>query len=124
MLLFDLKHMDSDIHRQFTGAGNELILKNIIRTSRIVDDVIIRFPMIPGFNADPANIEAMGRFIAEKLENVRQIDILPYHSHGASKVDRIGSTYNYDPDLTVEPDKIEEARQILQSFGLKVSVGG
>ena len=124
LLLFDLKHMDDSTHRKYTGGGNEIILKNIISASRIVPDVIIRYPMIPGFNDDPANIETMGRFIAEKLDHVRQVDILPYHSHGASKIERIGGQYQYDPDASVEPEKIEQARQILQSFGLNVSVGG
>jgi len=124
VLLYDLKHMDSAKHKQYTGVGNEVILKNAVNGSRLADEIIIRVPLIPGFNDDADNIWAMGKFITDNLVHVKQIDILPYHSHGASKIEYIGRIYEYDPDASIEDEKLEEVKNILQSYGLDVCIGG
>ena len=124
LLLYDLKHMNSEIHKKHTGVDNALILKNAIRASRAVSDVIVRFPLIPGFNDGRENIVEMGSFISTEMANVRQVDVLPYHSHGASKAERIGKKYGYDDEVSVPEELLTQVREILEGFGLTVSIGG
>ena len=63
LLLIDLKLMDSEKHRRYTGVGNELILENIRRVAMAGKDFRIRIPLIEGINADEANIEATAQFL-------------------------------------------------------------
>ena len=62
--LFDVKHLDSATHRTFTGAGNELILDNLRRLAAAGAPVIVRVPLIPGFNASAESLRAIGQFVA------------------------------------------------------------
>ena len=86
--------------------------------------MVVRLPLIPGFNDDLQAVHALGKFVRDELPSVRRLDILPYHSTGQSKNLRLGRRSALDglPALTAEG--IEAARGILQSYGLAVRVGG
>lgn len=124
LLLFDIKHMDTNIHKEFTGVGNEIVLENAKNASRCVKEMIVRFPLIPDFNDNRKNIEEMGRFIAENMPDVKKIDILPYHSTGESKNARIGKEYTFKHESIIDEAKIQECKEILEAAGLQVSIGG
>lgn len=86
LFLYDLKVIDPDKHRAYTGLGNQLILDNLQKLCAGGADVIIRIPLIPGLTDTTDNIEAIGRFIAEKLENrIIRAELLPYNKLAASK---------------------------------------
>jgi pyruvate formate lyase activating enzyme len=124
LLLFDLKHMDTEVHKRYTGAGNERILENAKHASRIVKEMVIRLPLIPDVNSDETNIKNLAGFVSEELEGVRRVDIMPYHTMGASKITRLGREYplsNIGP-LTME--RIDRTVRILEAAGLEVTVGG
>ena len=57
-ILYDLKHLDSDLHRKFIGLGNELILSNLRRLVAAGAPVTIRVPLIPGFNASTESVDS------------------------------------------------------------------
>ncbi|MCF7959073.1 MAG: glycyl-radical enzyme activating protein [Phycisphaerae bacterium] len=123
LFLCDLKHMDSNVHKRFTGIGNERILANIKHLALAGNEIIIRIPITPGFNDDDINIDASGRYIAS-LDVVRRIDILPYNSGGREKSDRL--TGNYDI-MHSEPPTDESMRAIrgkLKKFGFEVKIDG
>ncbi len=124
LLLYDIKHMDPVIHQNTIGVSNEIILENAIMSAEIAPEMIIRFPLIPGFNDTAKNMIEMGAFISKKLPKVQQVDILPYHSMGESKCIAIGKEYGYPQGTDVTKEKEHEARQILEEFGLRVSIGG
>ena len=50
--LVDIKSMDVKRHEEYTGVSNELILENIIKLSRATNSLVLRMPLIPGFNDD------------------------------------------------------------------------
>ena len=87
----DMKHWDDAAHRAGTGAGNELILANIARAVRRGTDVLVRTPVIPGYNDSPAD----ARHMAERLlaVGVTRVQLLPFHNLGESKYDRLGMDY-------------------------------
>ena len=124
LLLFDLKHMDSEKHKDATGTGNEVILRNAELASEAARDMIIRIPLIPNFNNDPENLHALGDFVNSRLSGVRQVNILPYHSIGESKSERLGTFYGLHGLKPLEKEEIVSAKQILQSHGLQVKIGG
>jgi len=123
LFLIDLKHMDSDSHLRFTGVENKVILKNIKRLSQSDSDIIIRIPLIAGFNSNEENIKRSADFIAS-LGCVNQVDLLPYHSIASAKYRKLGK------DLRVmnlsSPTKKEIANCVttLKEAGLQVQVGG
>ena len=123
LFLYDLKVIDNEIHRKFTGSSNEVILKNLRELSKVHDQIIIRFPLIPGVNDDDSNLFRLGEFVSS-LENVNEIDVLPYHDLGIEKYKRLGMV-NHMPDVKPpSPSRVGEVVEKLQPFGLTVKIGG
>ena len=96
LLLIDLKHMDSAAHRRYTGVPNEPILDNIRLVAELGVRYFIRIPLIDGVNADPANCDAVVRFLTSLPNRPDEVTLLPYHDIGKGKHDRLGTTYNPD----------------------------
>jgi pyruvate formate lyase activating enzyme len=98
LFLFDIKETDSDLHKQYTGVDNELILQNLLNLNEIGAKIVLRCPIIPGYNDREGHFKAIGE-LADRLENVSHVDILPYHSLGKSKSRLIGQEYAVDADI-------------------------
>jgi pyruvate formate lyase activating enzyme len=124
LLLCDIKHMDDKTHKGRTGMGNKIILENAVKASKVVKDMIIRLPLIPGFNNGSDNIHALGAFIRNKLVKVKRVDILPYHTIGSSKAKHLGQEYLMAEGPLLTTEEINTAKIILQSYGLDVKIGG
>ena len=86
--LYDVKCIPSDLHRAWTGVGNELILDNLKRLFAVAPEkVIIRVPVIPGFNATDEEM----RRIADFLRPYGIVpELLPYHAMGVGKAAALG----------------------------------
>ena len=123
LFLCDIKHMDSDMHKRFTGVENNLILDNIKRLSEAGKEIIIRIPIISGFNDDKANIEATAKFTSS-LSNISRIDILPYNRGGIEKSARLSSDFKLMQAETPNDDKICSIAEILKKYGFEVKTGG
>lgn len=134
LLLIDLKLMDSDQHRRYTGVGNELILQNIRRIAEDSHHFSIRIPLIDGINADEENIMATARFLStlnaqsSTLNSQFAVHLLPYHEMGRDKHRRTLPPTPYNPEgfpMAVPSDAvIARCRQQLESYGLRVIIGG
>ncbi len=123
LFLCDIKHTNSQKHRQFTGVDNETIIENIKFLSSIGKKIFIRIAVIPGFNDDDANIKATGR-LAASLDNVSGIDVLPYNKGGIEKIKRLTGTHEMMKAGKAGNGKIEEIADKLQSFGIKIKIDG
>jgi pyruvate formate lyase activating enzyme len=123
LFLCDLKHMDSEKHERFTGVGNNLILDNIKHLSEAGKEIIIRIPVIPGFNDDQANIEATGKFAAS-LPCLNGIDILPYNRGGMEKSSRLSADTKLIRTEIPDEEKMNTIAKSLDNFGLEVKIGG
>lgn len=94
IIISDIKHMDSDMHQEHTGAGNELILENLIRLAELDQEIILRIPVIPGFNDDMENIKATADFILDKMGNkIRTLQLLSFMRLGEEKYASLGIPY-------------------------------
>jgi len=123
LFLCDLKHTDNNMHRKFTGVDNTVILKNIARLSGAGKKIIIRIPIVPGFNDAQSNIEQTGRFLSE-LPGVIRIDILPYHTGGISKSNRLSDDNHTETFERPSDELINAIVDKLRRFGLEVKQGG
>lgn len=124
LFLYDLKMMDSDRHKKWTGVANEQILKNLKILAESGASIHIRIPLIKGVNADEANIRQSAAFIAALPGETPQVNILPYHNIMAGKYLRLGE--EFDSTGLAEPDE-EMKERVLGQFsavGLKAIIGG
>lgn len=124
LVLFDLKGLNSARHQENTGAGNEEILRTFEHLRATNKPVIVRAPLVPGYNDSPEELAALGRLLRES-PNVERVDLMPYHEYGVSKYEEIGLAY----PLTgkVEPYSQDQVRQLLEFFRTyhpNVQIGG
>lgn len=120
LVLYDIKHMDSEQHKQFTGVGNEIILRNLQRISReLHKKVIVRVPVIPEFNDTTQNMEQLGRFIVEEIPTCTEINLLPFHNMGESKLQQMDEKIAFH-SRTPEDEEITSLQKILKRYGLTV----
>lgn len=123
LYLMDIKHMDSDKHKQFTGQRNDRILENARRIAKDAKELIIRVPVIPTFNNTKEEIRAIAEFAAS-LPNVKQLHLLPYHRLGQDKYAGLGRTYTLS---SIEPMTEEYMQGLLDTAlrsGLHCQIGG
>lgn len=124
LVLFDLKGMDSARHQENTGAGNEEILRTFEHLRATNKPVIVRAPLVPGYNDSPEELAALGRLLRES-PNVERVDLMPYHEYGVSKYEEIGLAYPLAGK--VEPYSQDQVRQLLEFFRAyhpNVQIGG
>ncbi len=127
LMLVDLKLMDSEKHRRFTGVGNEMILQNIRCLAKSGHAILFRIPLIEGINADDKNIEATAHFLLSlNATEPLTIHLLPYHDVGRDKHLRMWSRYNPDniPLTTPTEQHQQHCAALLCAFGFKVVIGG
>ena len=121
-VLMDIKHMDPDMHKKFTGVTNEVILKNAPRIAQI-SNTVVRVPVIPGFNH---SMEAIGKIaeFARTLMGVGTIHLLPYHTFGENKYDLMGREYQLRTIKPLHPEDLEACKKMVESYGFRCVIGG
>jgi pyruvate formate lyase activating enzyme len=123
LFLYDLKHMDPEIHYRYTRVPNEIILTNLKCLSRQGARIIIRLPLIPGINNDSENIERTGAFLSS-LAGVNQVNILPYHPTAEAKYKNLGVNYKAAGIERPPRDQLESIARQLEKYDLQVNIGG
>lgn len=125
LFLFDLKHIDPESHKKVTGVPNSIILKNFKLITRSKCDIMIRIPVIPGFNDADDHIARLNEFILEnKTENIKMINLLPYHRTGSSKYKRFNRPYKMTDVLQPTEERMEELKALFSGTGIRVKIGG
>jgi len=123
LFLFDLKFMNPEKHRLYTGVSNEQILKNLESLALHGSEIIVRIPLIPGINDDDDNIESTGTFL-HHLPQIKTVHILPYHDFQKSKYEKFEINYSAETVMPSSPDRVQEIKARLAGNGLKVEIGG
>lgn len=126
LFLVDLKHMDSALHRRYTGVANERILDGLRLVASLGTPYWVRIPLIEGINADEANLTASARFLASLPTPPQVVNLLVYHDIGKNKHARLGTTYNPDAlPMSAPSDAVQQrSLDILAAHGLAARVGG
>jgi pyruvate formate lyase activating enzyme len=120
-LLFDLKQMDKEAHRRYTGQPNDVILSNAALASAKGADIVFRIPLIPGVNDDETNIDATARFILG-LPGRHPVQLMPYHRLGESKYKALGLTTQMDGVQVMTPERLNEVRDGYIRRGVACSI--
>ena len=121
--LYDLKAFDSDVHRELVGQGNELILSNLRGLAECGANVVVRMPMIKGYNDNPGMLGDTAAFLADIGHgSLTRIDILPYHKLGVSKYGEIDRDYGIEGDPSFSDEEICSVVEVMSGSGLPVRV--
>jgi pyruvate formate lyase activating enzyme len=122
LFLYDLKCMESLLHKQVIGVPNELILENAVRIAGAAGRLWIRIPVIPLLNDSEEHFEKYGVFLSGIRESVDIVQLLPYHKMGVSKHDRL---LKHEHIFIAEPPSnvlMENRKTQLESYGLRVRI--
>ena len=123
LFLYDLKVMDEEKHRLYTGISNRLILENLQNLTETGARVTVRIPIIPKLNDDEMNLEATIVFLSS-LERIQNVDLLPYHNIATDKYQRMAHEYAL---AGIEPPSETRMADLVARFeqaGFKVKIGG
>ena len=123
-LFMDLKILDGEGHKKYTGKDNRLILENIKKTGEYAKDgrlkTVIRTPVIPGVNDSEKTIEQICLWIRENVPSVSIYQLLPYHRLGRGKYKNIGKTYEMASVEVPKENKMKELEQIILDHRLEI----
>jgi pyruvate formate lyase activating enzyme len=123
LVLFDIKHMDPDRHKEKTGVSNDRILSNLENAARMTK-VWLRVPVLPGFNDSESNMRSTAE-IAVRI-GAEKVSLLPCHDWAHDKYRRLGRRYESREKMD-DKELIDQAvsrwQVILVSHGLTVGVG-
>lgn len=123
IFLYDLKLMDDKIHFEYCGVSNELIHENLKNLSFRSDKIILRLPIIPTITDTEENISQTISFIST-LKNIREIDLLPFHSTAKSKYERMQKENKVVNLVPPTKEHMSELKYRFSQLGIPIKVGG
>ncbi len=122
LFLFDIKHTDSAKLKKFTKGDADRILQNLEKLTLRAKQIIVRTPVIPGFNDSPEEIRKIARLV--KRFGINELHLLPYHRYGQGKYRLMGRTYSFQGPHQVAAERMLALQNAASCEGLKVQVGG
>ncbi|MEG2411494.1 MAG: choline TMA-lyase-activating enzyme [Clostridium sp.] len=124
LFLFDIKHINSDKHFEFTGVRNEQILENLQALLHGKYNVQIRMPLLKGVNDCQEDIEKVMEFLMpfSDYKNFKGIDLLPYHKMGVNKYNQLGMEYPIEGDPSLDDVDLDKIESWIKKYDLPVKV--
>ncbi|MGL5904896.1 MAG: (2S)-3-sulfopropanediol dehydratase activating enzyme [Cetobacterium sp.] len=127
LIISDIKHMDTDIHKKYTGVDNHKILENLKKITSEKKELILRIPVIPGVNDDFKNIEKTADFIINELNRqIKCLQLLSFMRLGEEKYQSLGLPYkmkNLNFDRIEFQKHINKIADYFNSRGINCLVG-
>ena len=123
LFLADLKHVDPVKFREYTGGDARLIMANLRKLTFSGAPVIIRIPVIPGFNHTEKEIDRILRFVSS-LQCIRELHFLPFHQLGMEKYRMLDRAYAFKRHPQVSREEIYPYAEMAGSMGFNVKIGG
>jgi pyruvate formate lyase activating enzyme len=117
-VLYDLKHINSEKHRRYTGKSNSLILANAKMVAESGVEVLFRMPVIPSINDDLQNIKDTADFLHGLGNNALRIELMPYHGLGKGKYESLDRRYPLSHISSPEPEHLESIKNAFESCGI------
>ena len=129
LVLFDVKEIDPEKHRRFTGRTNELILENLIRLSRYSEGqetprkLWVRTPMVPQATACRENIEGIGKFLARELAGtVSRWELCAFNNLCRDKYLRLDRQWPHANEPLMRKEEMEAFAAVARASGVEPSI--
>ena len=123
IFLYDLKLMDDKIHFEYCGVSNNLIHDNLKKLSSLSNKIILRLPIIPTITDTEKNISQTIFFIST-LKNIREINLLPFHSTAKSKYERMQKENKVVNLVPPTKEYMNELKNRFSQFDVPIKIGG
>jgi pyruvate formate lyase activating enzyme len=124
LFLYDLKLMDDNLHKKYTGVSNRVILNNLKLLSGEGAHVIIRFPVVPDITNTRDNIDALKYYIHALKPGIHEIHLLPYHNTGNGKYVRFNIPNRMNGVGSLNINDLTELKKKFEEIGFEVRIGG
>lgn len=112
LVLLDLKHANSSKHKELTGVENDRIKLFTQYLSDINKPVWIRYVLVPGYTDDETDLKVAYEYL-KNFKNIEKIEVLPYHSMGKAKWEKLNLEYPLEGVPTPTDEEVERAKSIL-----------
>ena len=120
LLLFDIKGLNEELHRRNTGVSNAPILENLREMEKLGKPIIVRCPVIPGYNRH--EMESVADFLSA-YSCIQRVDLIGYHEYGSTKYPELGMAYAIEAS-PIAQEEMETLRDSFARRGLTVQLGG
>lgn len=114
-IFVDLKHHNTEKHREFTGQRNKLIVSNIRKVSKLHNNVIIRIPLVPSINDSEKDMLKFGKIINTFKDGVKGVELVKYDHLAVKKYESIGLEFIPYSNETQSEKTMESLKAALQS---------
>jgi pyruvate formate lyase activating enzyme len=127
LFLYDIKNLEPLKHQRLTGASNKLILSNLRWLRKKTAHVILRLPLIPGFNMDKENLQSVSRLVNDL--GIEEVNLMPFHQMGKDKYSHLGRDYQLAEQIELRLDEkqkknLVDFQEYLRSEKVNVVIGG
>ena len=112
LFILDIKHIRDEAHKALTGHSNSNILEMARYLSEHGRHMWIRHVLVPGVTDDEESLARLGEFIST-LDNVDRVEVLPYHSLGVAKWDKLGLKYTLKDTRSPSPEAVKRAEELI-----------
>lgn len=120
-VLYDIKHLDDERLKEVVGSDGELVRSNLIWLAQLCPEKInVRIPVIPTFNYEPETLYKMIDWIQEV--GVSRVNLLPYHTLGLGKYEKLGRSYTY-PRKSLQDEDLIPYHKYALSLGMESKIG-
>ncbi|MDL2318359.1 glycyl-radical enzyme activating protein [Eubacteriales bacterium OttesenSCG-928-A19] len=116
LFLIDIKHHDDAAHLEGVGVSRAWITENLRQATAHTEHVLVRIPVIPGFNSSEADAGAFAQLI--RACGVRRVQPLPFHQLGEAKYDQLGLPYSMRGVPALSDAGLNAFAQVLEKNGL------
>lgn len=120
LFLYDIKLIDNNTHRKYTGVSNDLIFENLRALAKTGKEICIRVPLIPGITDRDENLSGIAELI-QSLDSLNTVDLLPYNLFGKSKYRKLGKSHPFGDLQMQSDDELKRMSGIFKSRGLEVT---
>lgn len=122
LVMLDIKLMDCNCHKEWTGAGNGEIIENINRISRLDLPVIVRTPVIPGVNDSEEEVKRISQFILN-MPGLRYYELLNFNPLGEDKYRSLGMENRLAGKRPLSEERMKLLAEAAGECGIKVKIG-
>lgn len=123
LFLYDIKVINPDKHRKWTGVDNSIILDNVYKLAKIGKNIIIRVPLIPSINDDEKEFRKIAEFV-NSINGVNILHILPFNQFGKSKYKSLDMKYSLNELKEQNEEAISRCKYIGKQYNLFINIGG
>jgi len=112
LVMLDIKHINPEKHKELTAQPNQRILEFASYLNEKKVDMWIRHVVVPGITDDDKYLDELGYFIGQ-FTNLKVLDVLPYHTMGEVKYEKLGMEYKLKGVPAMEKDKAIEKKKVI-----------